>query len=127
MDKVAFPGPKGRIGHPDHTHFIGQTPERGTAHRLLITRRVIELAGASPSGAWRLLALPDGRQTQAQLVLPDGHRLVRALGDALGDVVFTADDAAVLVTRSSGVIVRIDLRTGERRRVGATDGALSTP
>jgi hypothetical protein len=24
-----LPGPKGRIGHPDHTHFIGQTPPHG--------------------------------------------------------------------------------------------------
>jgi hypothetical protein len=23
----APPGPKGPIGHPDHTHFIGQTPD----------------------------------------------------------------------------------------------------
>jgi hypothetical protein len=25
-----LPGHKGRIGHPDHTHFIGQTPWRRT-------------------------------------------------------------------------------------------------
>jgi low temperature requirement protein LtrA len=25
-----FPGPKGRVGHPDPTHFIGQNPRTGT-------------------------------------------------------------------------------------------------
>ena len=25
---VAFPGPKGRVGHPDLTQNIGQTPRR---------------------------------------------------------------------------------------------------
>jgi transposase len=32
-DKVAFPGPKGRVGHPDLTQNIGQTPEVGDFKR----------------------------------------------------------------------------------------------
>ena len=30
-DKMAFPGPQGRVGHPDLTQNIGQTPTAAAA------------------------------------------------------------------------------------------------
>jgi hypothetical protein len=50
---VAFPGPKGRIGHPDHTHFIGQNRrdrcgesarrQDGRAHRSRCRQHLLQL------------------------------------------------------------------------------------
>jgi hypothetical protein len=54
MDKVAFPGPiEGRVGHPDLTHFVGQTPPRNAVQRALIDHV------AAPTGAERRASSPD--------------------------------------------------------------------
>ena len=39
-DKVAFPGPKGRVGHPDPTQNIGQTRRRGSCSGLPVASSV---------------------------------------------------------------------------------------
>jgi hypothetical protein len=73
-----------------------------------------------------MVALQDeDRPAAAFLVLPDGRRITRALGTILGDPAFTADYQAVLVVRPSGAVVRIELATGARRRVGSSDHGLT--
>jgi hypothetical protein len=104
------------------THVDVVDPIAGRTRRLLSTRRVLALAGASSSGVWRLTALEDERHpAEALLVRRDRPRLTRPVGTALGDPVFTADDKAVLVVRPSGAVIRIELATGVRRRVGSSD------
>lgn len=108
------------------THVSVIDPSTGAARRLFTAPRVLDLAGASGSGAWRILALADAHhQLAAWLVLPDGRLIMRPLGRVVRDPVFSADDRSVLVARPDGTVVRIELATGGRQRVGATDGSLS--
>lgn len=53
-----LPGHKGRIGHHDHTHFIGQNPDRAEKVRRQITQRV---AGEKIRDRLVSLADPDAR------------------------------------------------------------------